>query len=76
MLDYKKLRAEFIEVLSKISDTEIKEWLKFDEDRMANESFIKGERVSIKVDKVISTNFYNLNTSISINEIDVFNIAA
>lgn len=41
MLDYKKLRKEFKEVLSKIGEAEIESWLKFDEERMMNESFIK-----------------------------------
>ena len=38
MLDYKKLRKEFKEVLSKIGEAEIESWLKFDEERMMNES--------------------------------------
>jgi hypothetical protein len=40
MLDYKKLRKEFIDVLSKIDETKIESWLKFDEERMMNENFI------------------------------------
>lgn len=35
MLDYKKLRKEFNEVLTQISKAEIEEWLKFDDERMA-----------------------------------------
>lgn len=37
MLDYKKLRKEFKEVLSKIGEAEIESWLKFDEERMKAE---------------------------------------
>ena len=66
MLDYKKLRKEFKEVLSKIGEAEIESWLKFDEERMMNESFIKGEKVIIKVGKFNKTNFNNLDSSISI----------
>lgn len=76
MLDYKKLRKEFKEVLSKISKTEIEEWLNFDAERMTNESFIKGEKITIKVNKITKTNFNNLNSSISIGDTDEFNLAA
>ena len=76
MLDYKKLRKEFKEVLSKIGEAEIESWLKFDEERMMNESIIKGEKVIIKVGKFNKTNFNNLDSSISIVESDEFNIAA
>lgn len=55
MLDYKKLRKEFKQVLSKVGEAEIESWLKFDEERMMNESFIKGEKVIIKVDKFNKT---------------------
>lgn len=72
MLDYKKLRNEFKEVLSKIGKAEIESWLKFDDERMMNESFIKGEKVIIKVGKFNQTNFNNLNSSISIIESDEF----
>lgn len=37
-IDYKKLRKEFKEVLSKISEVEIESWLKFDEERLINEN--------------------------------------
>ena len=43
---------------------------------MMNESFIKGEKVIIKVGKFTKTNFNNLDSSISIVESDEFNIAA
>lgn len=76
MLDYKKLREEFKDVLSKIGEAEIESWLKFDEERMMNESFIKGEKVIIKVSKFAKTTFNNLDSSISIVESGEFNIAA
>lgn len=78
MLDYKKLRKDFKEVLSKISQEEIKQWLEFDEERIANESFIEGEKITIKVNsKTTEINFNNIDTSISILETDdEFNLAA
>ena len=76
MLDYKKLRKEFNEVLSKIGEAEIESWLKFDEERMMNESFIKGEKVIIKVGKFSTTSFNNLDSSFSIKESAEFNVAA
>lgn len=78
MLDYKKLRKDFFEVLSKISQEEIKQWLEFDEERIANESFIEGDKITIKVNsKTTEINFNNIDTSISILETDdEFNLAA
>lgn len=78
MLDYEKLRKDFFEVLSKISQEEIKQWLEFDEERIANESFIEGEKITIKVNsKTTEINFNNIDTSISILETDdEFNLAA
>lgn len=75
MLNYKELRKEFKKVLSNIDNTEIEDWLKFDEERIANENFINGEKVTIKVEKITKKCFNNLNSSISIDT-DEFNIAA
>ncbi len=41
MLDYKRLKTELKNVLSKMTDSDIKDWLKFDKERINNENAIK-----------------------------------
>ncbi len=57
MLDYSKLTEELNSILSAFTREEIKEWIEFDKDRLANEGFINDEKMIMKVEEPIEPEF-------------------